>query len=403
MPNLSNIIGLGVATIFLAAIVGYAVWRGLAAIRRVGTFFLIFAVGMAFYGGSKGFRPVQFPLTDMEVAYLTDSGSRVTSNAVHLAFSASAMMPSDAEIYLDYRDAESTNDAEWVTYTNATLATFPNPLDFEFPDAISNVWQCYTTWTPGATVLTNGIVRIGWMLPTDGRTNTVLMLRTAIKTPTAADYVQDGLIAMWDGIENAGWGVNDKSVRYLQELVGGTRTITTNAYRVWSAAGDSLEVPADAPNNAAAYVNNIISSTVVTNAQTVEIVAYKTADDYNSSTNAIATFPLWWCNSSYNGFAIGIGKDVEVGKRLYCAIYVDNTNKAKYVSTAKRSGSGIYGQNGGYTWTNNLRIFSKVQNNVGFHAGICAIRIYSRLLTAEELDHNCDLDRARFKLPPTNH
>ena len=23
--------------------------------------------------------------------------------------------------------------------------------------------------------------------------------------PTARDYVQDGLIAMWDGIENVGW------------------------------------------------------------------------------------------------------------------------------------------------------------------------------------------------------
>lgn len=221
MPNLSNIIGLGVATIFLAAIVGYAVWRGLAAIRRVGTFFLIFAVGMAFYGGSKGFRPVQFPLTDMEVAYLTDSGSRVTSNAVHLAFSASAMMPSDAEIYLDYRDAESTNDADWVTYTNATLATFPNPLDFEFPDAISNVWQCYTTWTPGAIVLTNGIVRIGWMLPTDGSTNTVLMLRTAVKTPTAADMPQEDLVEMWDGIENVAWGVHDETATNWVGLVRG--------------------------------------------------------------------------------------------------------------------------------------------------------------------------------------
>ena len=27
--------------------------------------------------------------------------------------------------------------------------------------------------------------------------------------PTAKDYVQDGLIAMWDGVENAGWGVHD--------------------------------------------------------------------------------------------------------------------------------------------------------------------------------------------------
>ena len=26
---------------------------------------------------------------------------------------------------------------------------------------------------------------------------------------TAKDYAQNGLLAMWDGIENAGWGVHD--------------------------------------------------------------------------------------------------------------------------------------------------------------------------------------------------
>ena len=39
--------------------------------------------------------------------------------------------------------------------------------------------------------------------------------------PTAKDYVQDGLIAMWDGIENAGWGSHDSDITIWKDLIGG--------------------------------------------------------------------------------------------------------------------------------------------------------------------------------------
>lgn len=38
--------------------------------------------------------------------------------------------------------------------------------------------------------------------------------------PTAKDYVQDGLISMWDGIENAGWGVHDPNATVWKDLSG---------------------------------------------------------------------------------------------------------------------------------------------------------------------------------------
>ena len=37
---------------------------------------------------------------------------------------------------------------------------------------------------------------------------------------TARDYVQDGLVAMWDGIENAGWGEHDATATTWKDLVG---------------------------------------------------------------------------------------------------------------------------------------------------------------------------------------
>jgi hypothetical protein len=40
------------------------------------------------------------------------------------------------------------------------------------------------------------------------------------KDYTAKDYVQDGLVAMWDGIENAGRGVHDDTATVWKDLVG---------------------------------------------------------------------------------------------------------------------------------------------------------------------------------------
>ena len=37
---------------------------------------------------------------------------------------------------------------------------------------------------------------------------------------TAKNYVKSGLIALWDGIENAGWGVHNASATTWKDLVG---------------------------------------------------------------------------------------------------------------------------------------------------------------------------------------
>ena len=126
-------------------------------------------------------RPVQFPFTDPESRYLYDLGSVVSNDFVHVNFSPSVVLPQTAPILLEYSDG--TNLTVWTTYTNATLATFPRPLDFYFPGAISNTWMCYTTWTPGPSVQTNGIAQIMWHLPSiDPATNICAMLNTAIYT-----------------------------------------------------------------------------------------------------------------------------------------------------------------------------------------------------------------------------
>ena len=43
---------------------------------------------------------------------------------------------------------------------------------------------------------------------------------------SAKSYVQDGLIAMWDGIENAGWGVHDPNATVWKDLSGNGYDLT---------------------------------------------------------------------------------------------------------------------------------------------------------------------------------
>lgn len=137
----------------------------LARFRALGAFdkamVCLFVAGLTLYAGSKH-RSVNFPRTEADAQYLVDAGSWVSNDTVHVDFAASAIVPRSAMIYLDYWPDASTNAADMVTWTNATLATFPRPYEFEFGGAVSNRWYCYTDWTPGPTVHTNGVWQTDW-------------------------------------------------------------------------------------------------------------------------------------------------------------------------------------------------------------------------------------------------
>ena len=183
-PSAAHIVGLAAAAVYAAILLGFAFaycWRTL---RREGIMFMAIAAAFLYAAATKPdnpTRPVSFPYVDVEQRYLFDYGSIVSNDHVHVNFTSSVVLPSTAEIFLDYSDG--TNTASWTTYTNATLATFPRPLDFEFPNAISNIWMCYTTWTPGPTVHTNGVAQIYWQLPAfNPATNICAMTNTSIYT-----------------------------------------------------------------------------------------------------------------------------------------------------------------------------------------------------------------------------
>ena len=94
--------------------------------------------------------------------------------------------------------------------------------------------------------------------------------------PTARDYVQDGLVAMWDGIENAGWGVHDPNATVWKDLSGNNNNIIVPAS--WNDSGFKLDGVSTTID-----VNRSLIDSVTQEESTLEIVF--SIDDYIFSRN----------------------------------------------------------------------------------------------------------------------
>jgi len=141
--------------------------------------FLALAVGLSLYAGAKH-GSVKYPYTDVETRYLFDAGSYVTNDYVHVSFTLSQIVPSNADLLGYVRPAGSTNDEEWVQLLETTFGQFACPSNIPYVGAETNDFQFFTTWTPGPVVHTNGVANINWQKASDGSTNRFSTIRTGI-------------------------------------------------------------------------------------------------------------------------------------------------------------------------------------------------------------------------------
>jgi len=131
--------------------------------RLEAVFVAPFVLCMVWYGatkeGAKG--TITYPFTDPEIRYIRDNGSYVTNDFVHIAFT-TMIVPSTADLQIWRRRLDQTNDLDFVCHTNTTIGAFNQPQDIQFPAATNWNWQVFTTWTPGPSVLTNGVWHAYW-------------------------------------------------------------------------------------------------------------------------------------------------------------------------------------------------------------------------------------------------
>lgn len=231
---------------------------------------------------------------------------------------------------------------------------------------------------------------------------------------SAVDYIQDGLVAMWDGIENAGLGAHDGSATVWKDLSDnghdiaipsvndmyfgenflhrGSAGILNTGVPIVS-AGMTVEMLIDVSTENDASVNGRFFGAVHGDPR-FEIDCFSAKPSSaprlfyrpSSSTGHITIF-LSWGRSDYAGlWSIGYTVDKDGVLTLYDAISgyataIPHAVKLSDYGAERILTLGSWGQEFG-------RIIGNIHRST----------VYSRVLTAEEIAYNYNIDKVRFGL-----
>ena len=241
------------------------------------------------------------------------------------------------------------------------------------------------------------------------------------KIPTAKDYVQDGLIAMWDGIENAGFGVHDASATMWKDLCGSNDLSNPHA-----SAWDSDGYVFDATYSFYSTTANI--NPLISNAWTAECIYRIDAAMNNyqcvfgsrmSGVYGIYGLNMWGMyqcgsgNNSSNNDAFDTSKTAQLipltvkdsvhsmtlgfsGGNSY---FLGDSGVIVATSTSSRTPGAALGYMIGRGWCQNTSSLANADGSRVFKGKVFTHRIYSRALTAAEIAANYAVDKARFNLP----
>ena len=231
--------------------------------------------------------------------------------------------------------------------------------------------------------------------------NGICYVNTKNGMPTAKDYVQDGLVTMWDGIENAGWGVHDAVATSWVDLINGIKsnvlecgTFNTNAFVVSTPKTVSLD-SVDFYDFTDITIELILSDSFGRTSNDVYLEGDNNNKGISFQSNVSAFHSRFGCNVNlYFQYFISTSTTVPIGGdfRAYAAVTSSATSRETWWYC---NGKSIY---------NYARIKQPFHTiGIGKRTSCCGefhrIAIYSRALTAAEIAHNYSLDKKRFNLP----
>lgn len=227
---------------------------------------------------------------------------------------------------------------------------------------------------------------------------------TGRAVPTARDYVQDGLVAMWDGIENAGWGQHDNATRMI-DLLGtfasfpcasmGTDCANvriTDKLRLAISAVRSVEFSGSIVGYSAAVLDNGIFTTTVSGSS--QYGGVYTYGGIRIGNPTLRNNKVWIGVTSANSVLENAFIAADAGERFTVSLVSGDSSSVMYHNGAVKNNPTIRFYNQTWCEVNGLT----GTTNRGGAGEYCCIRLYSHALTAAEVAANFAVDAARFRL-----
>ena len=238
----------------------------------------------------------------------------------------------------------------------------------------------------------------------------------------AFSYIQKGLVACYDGIENAGAGVHDPNATTWVDLTGHGNDGTVGDGLTWVANGwvNTSAAPVAKPISVGSGLAAVTGSETFTmeftgtrgstaRATMFGQYAYKPSVNFEYTANS-GTTP----NALRLHFYVSLASSNTLNQYTTQATTFPNGDSATLAFTAAPTERGLWknGVQGTLTTTNNREIVyrnttcdsviggdaAREGNNQFPFIGTChAFRLYNRVLTAEELSVNSAVDAVRFR------
>ena len=245
-----------------------------------------------------------------------------------------------------------------------------------------------------------------------------------VKTmPTARDYVQDGLIAMWDGIENAGWGVHDPNATAWKNLVSGDTALHIPDGSLWG--NTYLHTISDGGGNHP-IGGERDSHYLAPKLTEFPFCSFECSFLFNSGSdsagNKAGSIGINIAQGNFSSFIYGMPWGVKYyiwpgfggfKDYLYNASGILSKNSlVNLCATCERGGLSKYFINGQLISSTTAPTSAKIDTryvtrfnsgtwngNIGIDANYYGMRIYNRPIDQEEVAANYEIDKARFNLP----
>ena len=230
----------------------------------------------------------------------------------------------------------------------------------------------------------------------------VCAVLSASATYTSADYVQKGLLACWDGCENAGRGIHNPSATVWRDVIGGREFALTGV----TVADDRMVFAGTASSYGLMGASGTRETFEMATNGTLEVVyasATGTGDQIilQSSTKSGIVFSFYQTSKLVTSVIKGKVPGFDYGSSTA-------TNRVSVRYTSALPTDAIAGDGTSLSWTGTTTYYwgsvadkttigtrnSKENNH--FNGAIYCIRVYSRRLTDAEIAANHAIDEARF-------